>query len=235
MQLWFTCKENELNGPYSDKEIHKLISEGDLGANDWLRRAEEAKWSIVAKHQDFQNLQKQKMQSPSEIAEKWVLLKQIDGDYKQSGPYSQIEVLALIYSGDFTYNDFAWQQGFKEWVRIGSIDSFIPKKETKSEQQTNNKQQEEKPEQMDLFANIEWQAKDHPDFYKDQELPVETTEAKENAERHAVKGEATRKSGIPDYYRIQPSKKRRWWFLSFFNVYLIKPQVQNRSSAERAK
>jgi len=215
MQLWYTCKNNELNGPYSQNEVDQLLKKGELTANDWLRRQEEPQWSIAGKHEIAYRWFAESLHvEETALQVRWVVLKQIGDSYTQLGPFSQVEVLDRIYLDELNYNDFIWCEGFKDWQRIGSLENFIPQKkesEVLSEKPT---------EQLDLFSNVLIQKTAAISFYDvepNTEIEMSDTEDSYTKPIETVKKNET---GIPGYYKIQPSKKKKWWFLSFFCLFL---------------
>ena len=55
-----------------------------------------------------------------ENEKKWILLCKKEGEkegYLQTGPFSQIEVIAKIKSGKTSYSDYIWKEGFDEWQK----------------------------------------------------------------------------------------------------------------------
>lgn len=224
MQLWFTCKENELNGPYTRKEMEEQLQNKEILPHHWVRLQEEANWTVVSEHQEFKEFSEKK-EDLEVLEEKWVLLHLSDEGQKQLGPYTTAELLNMVYLGDADYSDFVWKQGFSEWKRMGSLDCFIPSEEVKKnpiKKQVKQEKQLDHNEQLSLFDDL-MKNETHPmSFYQDNLVPEEARK-KEVKDRFVIKNKTDikkNKDGIPTYYKPVKNKKQRWWIFSFFCLFL---------------
>ncbi|HVK60257.1 MAG TPA: GYF domain-containing protein [Bdellovibrionales bacterium] len=63
-----------------------------------------------------------------EYVPSWVVLKQKDKSFEQSGPYTEEQILEMIGSGEVAYSQYVWRPGYKRWVRIGNLPEFDRRK-----------------------------------------------------------------------------------------------------------
>jgi|GEM_PF-6710197 len=71
----------------------------------------------------FDELENSVVQKPE-----WVLLRKvvIEGkkQFKQVGPYTQMQVMQMLEEGKIQFQDHAWKAGMADWQRVGQIETF---------------------------------------------------------------------------------------------------------------
>ena len=127
MKDWFFYQERgQTMGPITIEEMRSRIRQGELRPFDLIYREGEKNWRMAFEHPDvrdgFKGLERRALKGRP-----WVCLrrkKQEGFDFVTAGPFAEEEVREHIRAGKLSYNDYAWQEGFTEWRRLGSLPEF---------------------------------------------------------------------------------------------------------------
>ena len=96
-----------------------------------VRGETESNWSIISDREEFSELFTQELLE-FEVGNQWVLLKQINKDWLQYGPFTDLQVEVMIKHGKIKYSDWIWKTGFKRWYQVYSLSEFTSKKDQKA-------------------------------------------------------------------------------------------------------
>ena len=58
----------------------------------------------------------------------WVVLSKEGSAFRQTGPFTEAQILEGIGKGTIEYSMYAWKAGYKRWVRIGNLPEFDRRK-----------------------------------------------------------------------------------------------------------
>lgn len=127
---WFLLNSGKVEGPFKAELLKEKLISGNYDSNLLACRQGDPHWKSLEefKEQIFADA------NPDESQKDWILLtdnmnlalmKEQDGQYVQSGPYTTKEVKDLINSGQAKYSDFIWKTGFEKWMRINEVDIFF--------------------------------------------------------------------------------------------------------------
>jgi hypothetical protein len=67
----------------------------------------------------------------------WVILQRRTEkhlDFATSGPFTTDEIRKSIQTGTISYGDYVWKEGFHEWARIGTVEEFNRRLQTRAEE-----------------------------------------------------------------------------------------------------
>lgn len=116
----------QLEGPYNEVELkilnaRKIITDASVfcfqGSNQWVN-AEDLSFL------DKKNIVDANLKAVLRVSEEeaWVALI----NKEQFGPFSSLEILKKLHSGQLQYSDYLWRSDLGQWKKISEISNFIP-------------------------------------------------------------------------------------------------------------
>lgn len=129
---WYLLKNDETHGPYAHELIIDMIHAKEIDLISLIRKESEESWSIVSDRQEFSQLFTDELLD-FEVGNQWVLLKKINNDWLQYGPFTDLQVEVMLKHGKIKYSDWVWKTGFKRWYQVYSLSEFTSKENKKSE------------------------------------------------------------------------------------------------------
>ena len=104
--------------PYTASKILSLLLKNKVNAQTLLYSPQDKKWTALSKRTEFQ------MFFPKKNDEQWMLLKKVNNEFLQSGPYSKKGIQKLLVEGCACDQDFAWKEGWTNWRRLSICKDF---------------------------------------------------------------------------------------------------------------
>ncbi len=120
---WYYSYNQKPYGPLNYQEMKEKIQRGEISLGTLIFSERDQEWREAKSFKDF-NLYlfpaNQSIEEDSDIEDKkWVLLeKNAAGDFLQKGPFSLLEIQALIQQGNAEISDYIWKPGMTGWARI---------------------------------------------------------------------------------------------------------------------
>lgn len=130
MNEWYFYQERgKTVGPFNLDDIKSRIRDGRIKVFDLIYKDGDASWRMALEHSmlraEFKN------SALSGFKDRpWVVLQRRPGegqDFSTIGPFALDEIKDKIQSGEISYSDYAWKDGFSEWKRIGSLEEYNPR------------------------------------------------------------------------------------------------------------
>lgn len=163
-------------GPFDYVELVTMLESGQLTVHDLVSKTTESSWKTIKEHPDFREFSITNLDQSEELGSKtesefdfnfglklgWVVLVKKPphrgGGFRQQGPVSSEELVAMVKKGEVAYSDYAWRKGFSKWERLASLDIFnIEASKRFTDQEEDLPEIPEQPSQDELLQNVERQ------------------------------------------------------------------------------
>jgi len=130
---WYLSGVAGFTGPYRYSEVAAKLASREIGWADYCYPIQAAKWMRLVEVSEFSNLlpSEPKLRPgipvppplPRKGAKpvKWFLFDQ----ETQTGPYSEMELSALVSKGRVSTLAYVWQEEFQDWKVIKEVPEFV--------------------------------------------------------------------------------------------------------------
>lgn len=106
-------------GPLKFDEISERLVNGLLTCDDYIFVMGENDWKFIKDLKEFKEHIKPLTEPQSNKI--WFVRK----DKKNSGPFSTLEVIRMLESGQIDLNDYSWKKGLKNWITLKETGEFL--------------------------------------------------------------------------------------------------------------
>lgn len=132
---WYLRSGLKPVGPFDENDVRRRLIAGELSPEDLLWKDGVGEWKAALLWPEFRAMSVPAFQEVEQIGEdekEWVVLQQIEGVPKTTGPWSMKEIRVALKEGRFKGTDHLWKKGMSGWARIESRPEQLTSKENES-------------------------------------------------------------------------------------------------------
>jgi hypothetical protein len=133
---FFYQERGKTAGPVTIEEMKARVRDGRVQLFDMVHLEGEPGWKMAMEFHELRDEFKSgKLQALSDRP--WVILQrrtETHLDFATSGPFTTEEIRKSIQAGTISYGDYVWKEGFHEWTRIGTVEEFNRRLQTRAEE-----------------------------------------------------------------------------------------------------
>lgn len=133
---FFYQERGKTVGPVTIEEMKARVREGRAQLFDMVHLEGEPGWKMAMEFHELRDEFKSgKLQALNDRP--WVILQrraEQQLDFATSGPFTTEEIRKSIQAGTISYGDYVWKEGFHEWARIGTVEEFNRRLQTRAEE-----------------------------------------------------------------------------------------------------
>lgn len=123
-------------GPLKMDEISERLANNLLTPDDYIFIIGDSDWKFIRDLNEFKNFVKPLVENGADKI--WFVRK----EKNNLGPFSVLEIIKMLESGQIDINDYAWKKGTKDWVTLKDsgefeldIDTDLRKEEVEQEKE----------------------------------------------------------------------------------------------------